>query len=170
MSEVFVFKAIKPKKLKVDAFRLEILNALKKEGTVHRRKLKPTVRAWKNKPRFESLISTSPQGSLAVLTGPTGNTEAVQHWVWTDLGTKPHRISARSAPRLKFQINFIPSTKPGSFESGVAASWPPWTSPFSVNHPGTEPRLWSETLSKERKKPFERGIFAAMKKASNNAF
>lgn len=168
--EVFVFKAIKPQRLKVGAFRLEILNALRKEGTVHRQKLKPTVSTWKNPPEFESLISTAPQGSLAVLTGPTGDEDAVLHWLWTDQGTEAHPITARNAPFLKFNQNFIPATSPGKFSSTQAASWGPMATKITVNHPGTKARGWTETLSKERKKPFERAIFGAMKKAASKAF
>jgi hypothetical protein len=170
MSDLFTFKAIKPKKLKVEAFRLEILNALRKEGNLHRKKLKPTVSGWRGKkPKFESLIGLSARDA-SVLTGPTGDDFAVQKWVWTDKGTKPHKIRARNAPRLRFMINFIPSTKPGSFSSGAAASWPPWRSPFEVSHPGTDPRGWSEALAKSRKRPFQREMFAAMKRASSKAF
>lgn len=170
MSDVFTFKAIKPKKLKTDQFRKEILNALRREGTVHRKKLRPTVAGWTgSRPKFESLVGLS-KGDASVMTGPTGETFAVQKWVWTDKGTKPHRIRARNAPRLKFMLNFIPSTKPGSFSSTVAAYWPPWTSPLEVLHPGTDPRGWSEALSKSRKRPFRRAMFKAMKKASAHAF
>ncbi len=50
MSATFVFTAITPKQLKITAYRLEILNELRKEGTVHRRALAGTVSTWKNKP------------------------------------------------------------------------------------------------------------------------
>ena len=169
MSEVFVIKSIKPQKLNVDAFRLEILNALRKEGTVHKQKLRPTVEGWKNAPSFESLIGLT--GSDAtVLTGPTGNNDAVQHWVWTDQGTDAHIITAKDAPLLKFMVNYSPSTQPGSFSSTHSGSWPPWVSKRQVNHPGTRARNWTETLSKERKRPFTRAMFGAMKKAGSRAF
>lgn len=167
--EVFVFKAIKPQKLKVDAFRLEILNALRREGTVHRKKLKPTVETWENPPEFESLIGLT-KGDASVLTGPTGNEDAVLHWLWTNEGTEAHPIDARNAPFLQFNQNFIPKTSAGKFSSTQSASWGPMAKKTHVDHPGTKPRGWTEILSKERKKPFERAMFGAMDKAASKAF
>ena len=106
MGTVFEFKTIKPKKLNIDAIRLELLNELRKEGTVQKKELKKTVSTWKSKPGFESLISLS-GGDASILTGPVGDTEAVQHWVWTDEGTKPHRITARRAPFLRFRYPYF---------------------------------------------------------------
>ena len=167
--EVFVFKAIKPQRLKVENFEKEIETALEREGKEHQRKLKPTVETWKNPPDFESLTS-SEGGDLIVLTGPTGDEDAVLHWLWTDQGTEPHTITARNAPFLKFNQNFIPATSPGKFSSTQAASWGPMATKTTVNHPGTKPRGWTEILSKERKKPFERSMFGAMEKAASKAF
>ena len=170
MSEVFSFKPIKAKKLNVEAFRRAALNAVEAEAKIHQAKLRPTVRGWTGaRPRFESLTSIR-GGDLIAVTGPVGDTMGVQKWVWTDLGTRPHRIRAKNAPTLRFQINFIPSTRPGSFESGRAASWPPWRAPKEVWHPGTEPRRWTETLTKERKRKFSALVFRNFDRAAKRAF
>ena len=169
MSTAISFKAIKAKKLNIDGFRLEILNELRKEGAEHKKTLKRTVQGWKNPPSFESLQGLTGEDAI-VLTGPTGNDDAVQHWVWTDEGTAAHVITAKNAPALRFMINYSPSTQPGSFDSHPSGSWPPWRRPKSVNHPGTKARKWSETLTKRRKRPFQRRMFGAMKRASSKAF
>jgi len=169
MSAVFVFKAIKPKRLKVDAYRLEILNELRKEGTTHRRILARTVTTWKNPPKFESIIGLDREGA-SVLTGPTGNQEAVQHWVWTDLGTRAHTISARRAPNLIFQSGYTAATQVGKYTSRKARRHGAWNRRKSVRHPGTEARGWSARLTKERQRPFEERMKAAMRRAANKSF
>lgn len=165
----FVLKEIKPKKLQVDAILKEIEKALKEEGEYHQKKLGPTVRTWKNKPRFTSETDTS-GGNLAVLTGPTGDGDAVQHWVWTDEGTRPHIIRARRAPALRFRAGNIPKTAPKQFSSRVGGKVGPWRRPFSVRHPGTTPRLWSETLSKQRRGPFTKRMIKATQRGASKAF
>jgi hypothetical protein len=162
-------KAIKPKRLKPEAVRKEVIKALKAEGKFHQAKLKPTVRTWKKKPRFESLFDLD-GGDMIVITGPTGDSKAVQNWVWTDEGTRPHIIRARNAPALRFRAGNIPKTAPRQFSSRVGGKVGPWRRPLSVRHPGTKPRLWSETLSKQRRRPFTRRMIKAVQVGSEKLF
>lgn len=172
MSTVFVFKAIKPKKLKVDAIRLEILNALRAEGRDQKKELKKTVTGWRGeKPDFESLIGLErPPGGASVLTGPTGSTKAVNKWVWTDQGTKPHIIRARRVPRLRFQTGYVPSTTPGKFTSRRSRRFGPVVRPRAVRHPGTKARNWTTILQKRRRRPFTKRMIRAMQKGSKKVF
>ncbi len=169
MGVVIALKAIKPKKLQIDKMRMEILNELRKEGTLHKQELEKTVTTWKHKPQFESLIGLTGRDAT-VVTGPTGSDKAVQLWEWTDLGTKPHIIRARRAPALRFRTGYRAKTTPGQFSSGRSKRFGPWRRPLMVRHPGTEARGWSETLTKRRKRPFTRRMIRAMQRAASKAY
>ena len=49
----FLIKPIKPGKIKAKWIRLELLNALRREGTQDKKLLRKTVATWRRKPRFE---------------------------------------------------------------------------------------------------------------------
>jgi len=172
MSVVVSLKAIKPKPLRVDAIRLELLNELRKEGREQQKELKKTVATWRNKPNFESLVGLERKagGSAIVVTGPTGNDAAVNHWVWTDQGTRPHTIQARRAPTLKFRTGFVAKTRPRRFTSRRGRRFGLWRSPVSVRHPGTKPREWTKLLAKKRKRPFDQRMGNAMKRGAFKVF
>lgn len=162
---------IGPKKpMNIKAFRLEFLNALRKEGTVHRQALKPTVSNWKEKPTFESKVGLDRKGNASVITFPTGNKKGVQRFVWTDLGTAAHTIRARRAPSLRFRTGFRAKTTPGSFSSGPSRRFGPWRRPQVVRHPGTTPRNWSKDLLKQRQRPFQVAMVAAIHKAAQKVW
>jgi len=165
-----VFKAIVPKKLNVDGFRLEILNALRKEGTVQKQELRKTVTTWTDRPSFETKISLARQGGASVHTFPTGGEDAVNHWNWIDAGTAVHVITARNAPTLIFQSGYTARTSPGKFVSGQSSRHGAWRRPRSVRHPGIAPRNWSKDLSIKRQKPFEERINGAIHRAAMSAF
>ncbi len=165
----FVFKAIKPGRLNVEGIRREVEAALEAEGRLQVAELRKTVETWANPPDFEALTDTS-GGNLAVLVGPTGDAEAVKHWVWTDQGTQPHPIVAVKAPALAFQEGFSPKTLPGHFASYPAGHWGALRRPIAVDHPGTEARGWSATLSKERLRPFQRAVIEAVQRGSKFLF
>ena len=167
---VIVFTPIIPKELNVSVFRLEILNALRKEGTVHRKELKRTVTTWDDAPRIESKVSLNKKNGASVQTGPTGSEDAVNHWIFTDEGTSPHLITARRAPSLRFQAGYTPRTRVGKFTSGQSRRFGAWRSPVTVRHPGTTAREWSKELSISRQRPFETRIRGAIEKAAKRAF
>jgi len=169
MSLTVTIKGIKPQRFKTEEIKREVEKALDAEGKLHQRELKKTVQTWRKKPKFESLHEYG-RGDMIVITGPTGDTEAAQHWVWTDKGTKPHIIRARNAPALRFQVNYSPKTFPRQFTSYHAGSWGPWRRPFSVRHPGTEPRRWSEILSQQRKTPFRNAMLAALRRGADKVY
>jgi len=163
MGEVFVVKGIKPQRLKVDAYRQAILNALRAEGADQRRVLRQTTKTWKGeKPKFETLVGLErgPSGSASVLTGPTGSDEAVNKWRWLDEGTKIRWALMSTDWRSK--------TKPGRFKSGrgrgrvVIAGRRAMTQRGIRPRPGIQARNWSQTLTKQRKRPFTRRLIRAM--------
>lgn len=168
MTVVVAMKAIKPKRLKVDAIRLEILNALRKEGTVHRKELQKTTATWKGeKPKFESLFGLTGEDAT-VVTGPTGSDKAVDKWVWLNDGTKIRWALMSSDWRSK--------TRPRRFKSGrgagrVVVAGKRYMQAHNIRpRPGIKAREWTVLLTKRRKRPFTRRMIKAMQHAAKKAF
>ena len=168
MSITVTVKEIKPQRFKPEAIKKEVEAALKAEGKYHQKELKKTVATWRNKPQFESLQDTA-GGDLIVITGPTGNTDAVQHWVWADKGTRRRVITAKRAPYLRFRRNYSAKTVSKQFVSYPGGSYGGWVRKKSVVHE-IKAREWSETLSNRRKVPFRRAMFSAIKRGSDKVF
>lgn len=166
---VFQVKGIRPAKLKVDSIRLELLNELRRQGKETETDLGKPVATWENKPKFESEISLA-GGDAMVLTGPTGDAEAVKHFVWTDEGTPPHLIRRRRARTLRFMSKYTAKTRPGWIGSQRGGpSGDPVYAPV-VHHPGTKARKFTEAIQKRRKKKFTEGMIAAMQRGASKAF
>ena len=163
-------KTIKPKRLDTPAVKREIERVLKAEGDDIAREYRKTVKTWANKPGFEVLTDTK-GGDLIILVGPTGDEAAVNHFVWTDLGTKPHVIRAKNAPRLFFGTGGVKAkTAPGVIGSSAGSrGGVPFTAPLVVNHPGTEARNFTKTImsSTRRKRIIQRLIEASKIKVTN---
>ena len=155
---VTLVKAIKPKKLKVDKTRLNILNELRKEGRQIAKLMRKTTATWTgDTPDFEFLIGLTGEDAIVTI-GPTGSKFAVSKWVWVDQGTRPHVIRAKNVPRLLFRANSTPKTKVGVISSFRGSRSGPYRSPVKVNHPGTRPRNLSKTILKRRRKKFTKNI------------
>lgn len=161
-------KTIKPKRLDVPGVKREIERVLKSEGREIAQEYRKTVKSWTNKPSFEVLTDTK-GGDLIILVGPTGDEAAVNHFVWTDLGTKPHVIRAKNKPRLFFGTSGGKAkTAPGVIGSSAGArAGKPFTAPLVVNHPGTEPRRFTVIImsATRRKRIVQRLVAAAKVKA-----
>lgn len=154
-------KGIKPKKLRVDKIRLNLLNALRAEGKIIEREFEKTTRTWQGeKPKFETLIGLTGQDAT-VIVGPAGSQHAVDKWVWADEGTRAHIIRAKRVPNLIFRTGYKAKTKVGSFSSGAGGSFGPFRRKKQVRHPGTRARGWSVLIVKRRKKPFTKSILKA---------
>jgi hypothetical protein len=157
-------KGLKPAKLRVNQVRLNILNALRKEGKIVKRELEKTTATWKGaKPTFEIAIGLTGQDAI-VLIGPGGNPEGAQKWVWLDEGTKKnYPIVAKNAPFLVFRDGrgFKPKTKVKTFASGPGANTGAIVSKKKVTHPGIDAREWSIEIVKRRKKPFTKSTLKA---------
>jgi hypothetical protein len=154
-------KGLKPKKLRIDKVRLNILNELRAEGRIIKKEFEKTTTTWKGaKPTFKIAIGLTGQDAI-VIVGPAGDTEGAQKWVWLDEGTKPHVIKAKNVPNLKFRTNFTPKTKVKTFSSRKGSIKPPWRSTPQVRHPGIEARDWTGEIAKRRRKPFTKRIIKA---------
>ena len=168
MAEVFSVKQIKPKKLNVDAFRLETLNALRAEGRDVKKEYQKTTKTWKKKPEFEVLIGLTrgPGGSASVL---VGTDDKVYRYV--DEGTKGHYVPKTVAATMAFRPGYKAKTKPRKIGSGAGGAfgdkivrrgrW--WVK-------GIVAREFSPTIQKRRRKPFTRRMVKAMQAAGKKAF
>ena len=149
-------KNIKPKKLKVDQIRLNILNELRKEGRRAVKEFEKTTATWKgDKPDFKFLIGLTKEAATVVV-GPAGSGKGAQKWVWLDEGTKPHTIEAKNVPNLIFRDGrgFKPKTSVGKFSSVPGSNTGQFRKKKKVNHPGIDARGWSVIYVKRRQKPF----------------
>lgn len=158
-------KPIKPRRIKVDQVRLNLLNAMRSEARAVKRELEKTTATWKgSKPTFKFLISLK-GGDAVILIGPGGNIKGTQKWVWLDEGTEEHPIEAKNAPFLVFRDGrgFTPKTKVRQFSSGVGASTGAFVSKKEVTHPGIDAREWSIEIVKLRKNKFSKSMIKAAK-------
>jgi len=158
-------KSLKPKKLKVSQIRLNILNELRKEGTVIKREFEKTVATWDGaKPTFKVAIGLTGQDAI-VLVGPAGSTEGAQKWVWLNDGTRPHPIAAKNVPNLVFRhgSGFKAKTKVKVFGSGPGANTGALVKKKRVQHPGIEARDWTGEIARLRRKAFNKRIVKATK-------
>jgi hypothetical protein len=158
-------KGIKPKKLNIDKVRQNLLNALRREGSIVKKEYEKTVATWNDPPKFEVLIGLErgASGNATTLVGPTGTELQVSKFLWTDEGTRPHVIKAKNAPNLVFQRGFTPKTQPGKIASGPGQRFGDFVKKKQVNHPGTKARRFTETIAKRRRKPFTQAMIKAAK-------
>lgn len=155
-------KTIKPSRLKEDALRLELLNAIRDVGRKVKKDFEATVKTWEHKPEFEMLIS--------LIGGPTvlvATDDEIYRYV--DEGTKPHPIFAgvytgKSDKKvLAFPSIFKPKTTPNVIGSGPGFKGGDTVLRPYVNHPGTKPRNFSKIIKKKWDKPYKRRMEQAMK-------
>ncbi len=164
MPEVFSVKRIKPKKLKVDAFRLELLNALRAEGREVKKQYKKTTQTWKRKPEFEILIGLTGKDASVLV----GTDDKIFRYV--DEGTRPHIIRPVRAKRLRFKSGYRAKTRPGKIGSQSGGAFGDTVYAQMVRHPGSKARGFSPTIQKRRRKPFTRRMVKAMQTAASKAF
>jgi hypothetical protein len=161
---VFSVKAIKPQRMRVDAIRLEVLNALRAEGRDVKKEYEKTTKTWRRKPNFEILVDVTAKDASVLV----GTDDKIYGYV--DFGTRPHLIRARNAPRLAFQTGFDPKTRPGVIGSGPGRRFGPTVHPVAVMHPGGKARKFSETIQKRRRKKFTRRMIKAIQSGAQNLY
>ncbi len=108
-----LIKEIKPSRLKVDAMRLELLNAMRKVGTEVKKDYEKTTKTWKHKPKFEVSVSLKQPGPTLIVETDD------EIYGYVDKGTKPHLIFAgiytgkSNKKALAFPSKFGAKTRPG---------------------------------------------------------
>lgn len=131
-------KAILPKRINYTAAIKASLDAMfRRVGHRLRSELLQPTANWKNKPQFQIRLF---ENGVLVYTED-------EHYVWTNNGTNPHQITARNVPRLAFQKNWRASTSPRSLNSGIGMKYGSWRRPYSVMHPGTAARYFTEVVA-----------------------
>jgi len=165
MPDVFQFKAIKPKKLKIDKIRMEILNALRAEGRDVTKEYEKTTASWRVKPKFETMIGLTRAEGASVFVGTDD-----EIYGYVDQGTRPHVIRPRRARFLRFRTGYKAKTSPRKIGSGPGGASGPVRFAKIVHHPGTQPREFSPTIRKRRRRKFTRRMVKAMQAGAKKAY
>ena len=150
-------KAIKPSRLRQDALRLQLLNAIRSVGRDVKRDFEATTATWKHEVKFEMVISLMQPGPAVLV----GTDDPIYRYV--DEGTKPHLIFAKNAKALAFPSAYSAKTTPktiGSQAGGGSGST--LFRPY-VEHPGTEARQFDQTIRDKWEPKFKKAMEAAMK-------
>lgn len=162
MPEVFQLKVIKPKKLKVDAIRLELLNALRAEGRDIKKEYEKTTKTWKRKPNFETLIGLTGKDASVLV----GTDSSVYKFV--DEGTRIRWALMSADWKSKTKPKKIGSTR-GSGRVIIAGRRAMQRRNIKPR-PGIKAREFSETIRKQRRKKFTRRMVKAMQQGAKKAF
>lgn len=164
-----LWKQVKPSKMRIDAFRLEFLSALKKAGREVVKDFEKTVATWNKKPAFLVAVSlTGPGPILEVYTED-------EIYKYVSRGTKPHLIWAgyytgKSDHKvLAFPSSSTPKTRPGFIGSGAGSRSKSTTYRPYVQHKGIKARKFEEAIAKGRMSWFKKEMEAAMRRAAQKS-
>jgi hypothetical protein len=164
---MIVTKAIKPSKLKQDAFRLAFLTHLHVVERETKKEYEKTWSTWVNKPEAETIISLQDPGPTMVA-GVGGNTDAANHWRWTNEGTPEHVILPKGDYPLKFQTGYNAKTTPGLISSKGGGPFGDVVYARGVIHPGTEARNFDEAITKVIEPIFKDEMIQALRDGRND--
>lgn len=166
-----VLKPIPAPHLDIDAIRLEMLNALRKEGKEDRKALDKTTATWSGaKPTFKTESISLAGGDASVTTVPKGDERGVQKWVWLNEGTEAHMVPKSGTATMAFHPRYSAKTRPGRLSSrrgGPMGGRIVRRGQWMVS--GIEAREWDKALAKQRKRPFGKAMAKAIKRGSEKA-
>lgn len=135
------------------------------------------VKDWTSDVTFAAKRIVTPT-RIRILIVPRGKDAEV--WYYVDRGTKPHEIAAKNAPRLAFMMTtsggkpvrggYVPKTlaKPARTVAGGGYVKSPKTlvTPMVVDHPGNEPRGFTEQIAEDGKPFYKREMENAFRRAA----
>lgn len=126
------------------------------------------VEDWESDVDFAAKKVIKPN-QMAVYVFPTGKDKMV--WVYVDQGTRRHPIDAVNAPRLVYMWggkgSYTPKTLPGVVvKGGGYVRNPTLRRPKHVDHPGTDPRLFSQAIAEDYKPYFWKEVEKAFQRAA----
>lgn len=151
---VFLFKAVKPKKLGMASVRARILNVLKEEAKYAEGLLNMTIATWVHeRPTMKSLIAYK-GGDVTMIAGPSGNEFGVKKWVWLDQGTRVRYAHLSSDWESK--------TTPRTLSVGRGAGYVIARGRRAGAHRGIEARGWSDLITQRMRKTFQRKVQQAV--------
>lgn len=159
MAIVAKLKAIKPKALKDQAMRLELLNSLRSVAKDVRKDFEATTQTWEHKPKFEMAVSLKGKGPQFLV----GTDDEIYGYV--NRGTRPHRIVPKKAKALRFQTGYTAKTVPGVIGSKSGGASGDVVFSQGVMHPGTKARNFDKQIGKKWEKSFRSRMHDAMKRA-----
>jgi hypothetical protein len=160
---IFLFKPIKPPRLKVDAMRFALLSGMHeiKRGMLGDWKL--ITDTWDHKVFWDVQISL--KGGPTVLVGSDD-----QILRWLNDGTKPHSIpKGKGKKTLWYQPGFTPKSTPNVIGSKKGGKYGPFISRKKVFHPGFEARNYEKVLKEKWEPRFKRRMEQAMREAAKKS-
>lgn len=141
---------------KFDSDAAKILNKTRDEIE---KDFNSVVATWNDKPVFRGKQATS--DSLISRMWGDKNT-----WIWANRGTRPHLITAKKAPALRFQTGYRRKTTPGKLSSRPGGARGPFRSAKSVMHPGTEAGDYDKASAEKQAPILADNLVEAIKKAA----
>lgn len=163
MPAAFQIKEIKPARFKDKAFKDALRDAARQAAKDIEKDFKKTTETWKNKPKFERVVSVDPNVEVLV-----GTDDEIYGYV--NDGTKPHPIFPNRAKALSFRWggkgSYRAKTKPRVIGSTPGGSSGPLVHFPYVQHPGTKARKFDQTIEKKWRAPFKRRMEQAMRRAA----
>ena len=152
-----VCKAIKPARFNNQAFRVAIEKAAQEAARGIEADFKLTTATWKHKVTFTKIVSIEPS-PVEILVGTDDKI-----YGYVDLGTRPHFIFAKPGKVLAFPGSYSAKTTPGVIGSRAGGGSGSTVFASYVEHPGTDPRNFDETIRKKWTPKFRATMKAAMR-------
>jgi len=103
---------------------------------------------WQNeRPVWVQKFSVGADWIMNFITPDNPESKGAQKWLWLDEGTPPHPITAtKPGGMLVFPMLYQAGSKPNILSTTAGKEFGPLTFTRSVNHPGIEPRNWTDML------------------------
>lgn len=154
---MIVCKSIKPARFRSEAFRQHITTAANQVANGIEADFRATTATWEHKPAFEKIVDTvaSPVQILVGTDDPI--------YAFVDMGTRPHAIFPRNAKVLAFPSAYSAKTSPGVIGSSGGGSSGSTVFAAYVQHPGTAPRNFDETIARKWAPRFKAAMEAALR-------
>lgn len=112
-----------------------------------RKLFRETVNGWANKPDF-GWAQTKTGESISLRVYPTGQYADI--WNLVNKGSPPHMIEPKeNGGLLRFRPGYRAATRPGQLRSGRKYRSGQYVNARRVNHPGFEPRRFTEMIAQE---------------------
>lgn len=158
---MILIKAIKPKKLRVDKMRLELLTEMNAIGSDIQKDFEKTTKTWDHKVKFEIVKSIPTNlGRVEIF---VGTNDRIYQYV--DEGTREHIIQPKGDYPLEFRSRYKRKTTPNVIGSKQGGAFGEKRYAYWVIHPGNKPANLSETIAKTWQKRMKRRMEKAMRRA-----
>ena len=143
----------------------KIATAQRKESVSQLRALfNKTVYGWSTKPRM-GYVQTKSASEITLRVYPTGPGSDI--WNLLNVGSPRHYIyPKRPGGTLRFRTGYRAATTPGSIQSRRKYRSGPTVTARVVNHPGFEPRKFTELMAEEYANRYAMDMQAAVNEAA----